>query len=980
MHNAMHNEDRQLLHRFATQRDEAAFETLVRRHLGLVLGAARRQLGGDHHAAEDVAQQVFTLLAQKAGRLRHHTRLEAWLHTTTRFACQTHIRTQIRRDRREQEAAVNLSPSEGVSLWEKLAPVLDEALCDLSEKDRGLILQRHINRESGETMAARLGVSESALRKRLERALNRLREGLAKRGIAIAAVALASALELKAQAQVSAGLASQVARRATAQAGAAAGTTAWLAGLRPAVLIGTAALVCSLAILLPRVSQQANTPLPAAEPVLPVAAAIEAPPPEPVLLSQSPTADVRQFTLHIQDAETRQPLPGASVLFWVGYDERSQQRIAERAWASNSPVQVAWTNDCLRFIAQVECEGYADTWLEWTREQGVLPVPDEWTFLMEQAPTIGGEVVDEKGHPVPGANVAVWLHGDLFLPVPGTQQPALSHPARWLTGQLNATTDPSGRWAVRSIGRAVQNSGMTIVVTHPDYRKDRSDLKPGNALPDLQAETYRSVLVPTSRLTISGVVQDSEGNPLPGAHVSDGTLYSNPGTITRGDQHLFADSNGAFSFTVASATRVRVTAKADGFAARTVLWSGEPLCIRLKPGRNLRLRVVNPDGEPLSGVRVDSTAFQTTGGRETNQSTLYQLQARTDMSGRVEWSDVPDEPLLMMFWSDSPHYLSRGGEEMYPGDQEQIVVLTPSLKISGTVTDAESGERLPLFRVASVDARGTDGIPPAPPFLLPGIVSGKPFQQGQFELELSPSSGPIAPSLRGPADRQQSGVYLKITAPGYAAYTSRFLGVQGAERSLRVALKRASHLRVQILNPNGYAVADADLVAVAGEGGLKLDGGRWMMSGDYVLTTDAAGYCELPPDESVRVVIAMDHARTLLGWATMDALRREGRLRLSQLHRLELFPQAAGAPPAGECDVKLTSAVLEQLTGDRSPLWAGCDVEGKCVFVGLPSGSYQATLLPRKGATGHGPGRSFSVELPTDAPAQVRYALPADDL
>ena len=96
----MHNEEQHLLRRFASGGDEAAFETLVNRHLGLVLGAARRQLGGDHHAAEDVAQQVFTLLARKAGRLLDHDCLAAWLHTATRMSCQTYIRTAVRRERR----------------------------------------------------------------------------------------------------------------------------------------------------------------------------------------------------------------------------------------------------------------------------------------------------------------------------------------------------------------------------------------------------------------------------------------------------------------------------------------------------------------------------------------------------------------------------------------------------------------------------------------------------------------------------------------------------------------------------------------------------------------------------------------------------------------------------------------------------------------------------------------------------------------
>lgn len=974
----MHNEDQQLLRRFATGRDEAAFETLVRRHLGLVLGAARRQLAGDHHAAEDVAQQVFTLLAQKAGRLLRHNCLEAWLHTATRFACQTHIRTAVRRERREQEVAMNLATAGGESLWEKVGPVLDEALSELGEQDRGLILMRHVKQQSSEEMAARLGVSEPAARKRVERALTRLRGCLAKRGIAIGVVALAGAMELNAQAQVSPGLVSQIAGHAAAQAGAAAGATAWLAWLKPAVIVGAAALICAVAILLPRADKQSTVqPVPTG-PTVSVVAATQATASEPDTATNRPAAEVRQFMLNIVDAETHLPLTGASATFWVGYDEHSQQRIDERAWASNGPVRVTWTNDCLRFHVQVECEGYADTYIEWAREQGVLPVPESWTLLMERAPTIGGVVVDEQGSPVPSASVAVWVSGELTITVPGTKQPTLSYPARIIDNNVTAQTDANGCWAIRRIARAVQNIGMTIVVTHPDYLYDRSDLKPGNSLPALQAETYRSVLKRQESVTVTGIVRDPAGNPLPHAQVTDGTLFSKPGTFIEGDQRLTTDTNGAFSFSAGSGAKIHVTAKADGFAAKTVAWSGQPLAITLQPGRTLHLRVVNPDGNPIAGVRAQSTQFQHTGGSETNQSTYYQLEATTDADGRVEWADVPNEPLLFTFWADLPDYNSRVGEVLQPDELEQTIVLTPALKVAGLVTDAETGAPVPMFHVASVDVFGTDGIPPAPPFALPDTISGKPFEAGRFELKLKPGGGYASPSLNGPRERQRHGSYLKITAPGYAAYTSRYLDVKEGQVQIQAALKRAANARVQIVNPSGYAVVGADVVACSASGGLNLNRGAWTLSGDYVLTTDANGWFELPADNRLQFVAVMDRARTLLGWATMDTLRREGSLKLTQLHRLELFPAQAGAAQSTEgCDVKLTSPVLEQLTGDASPLWSRCDGEGKCVFVGLPAGTYQATLLAREGAKSPEAGKNFTIELAADAPALVRCELPA---
>jgi len=66
----MNGDDLSLLRDFAANRTETAFSVLVQRHLGLVHSAALRQTGGDAHLAQEIAQKVFILLAQKAGSLK----------------------------------------------------------------------------------------------------------------------------------------------------------------------------------------------------------------------------------------------------------------------------------------------------------------------------------------------------------------------------------------------------------------------------------------------------------------------------------------------------------------------------------------------------------------------------------------------------------------------------------------------------------------------------------------------------------------------------------------------------------------------------------------------------------------------------------------------------------------------------------------------------------------------------------------------
>src|SRR5262249_29019466 len=71
--------DAALLERFLGTRDQASFEVLVRRHGPMVLGVGRSVLG-DAHAAEDVFQAAFLVLARKSQGLRKRDSLGSWLY------------------------------------------------------------------------------------------------------------------------------------------------------------------------------------------------------------------------------------------------------------------------------------------------------------------------------------------------------------------------------------------------------------------------------------------------------------------------------------------------------------------------------------------------------------------------------------------------------------------------------------------------------------------------------------------------------------------------------------------------------------------------------------------------------------------------------------------------------------------------------------------------------------------------------------
>lgn len=174
-----------LLRRFTRTGDAEALAEIIRRHAGLVYGAALRILA-DVDRAADVAQETFLQLTKDAHNVTGS--LPGWLH---RVATHKAI-DQMRRDasRRRREAAYVADRPREVTDWKDLSRHVDEALNELDAELRDILVAHFLQCRTTRQIAMEQGTSQATVSRRLDAGVTQLRATLRKRGLIVAAGAL----------------------------------------------------------------------------------------------------------------------------------------------------------------------------------------------------------------------------------------------------------------------------------------------------------------------------------------------------------------------------------------------------------------------------------------------------------------------------------------------------------------------------------------------------------------------------------------------------------------------------------------------------------------------------------------------------------------------------------------------------------------------------------------------------------------------
>src|SRR5581483_2819673 len=283
---------------------------------------------------------------------------------------------------------------------------------------------------------------------------------------------------------------------------------------------------------------------------------------------------------------------------------------------------------------------------------------------------------------------------------------------------------------------------------------------------------------------VFGDVTNGAGKPVPEATVSVGYAdTSHREAKTKG--------NGQFRLEGCAPEKTFLSATARGFAASTIpadLTSRQgPFHLVLREGKRLRIRVIDNQGRPVPGVVVH---YQNRGQFDPSYPSRLEVQTEfnqsTDTNGLVEWTNAPEADLHFQVLAGDQH----SDVVFRPDGSEHTISVAPlwaGLTISGSVTDAATGQPIPDFRILA-------GWP------MTNRLSGEigalwnpnerfwlRFHGGEYSNHFAQT--PVA----------NSSFVFKFEADGYAPFVSQPVAADAGSVRIDAALSRAASTTVTVL-------------------------------------------------------------------------------------------------------------------------------------------------------------------------------------
>lgn len=539
----------------------------------------------------------------------------------------------------------------------------------------------------------------------------------------------------------------------------------------------------------------------------------------------------RALALQVIDKATREPIPNAKLGIRIMRDRREDKTDSE---GQCKIVMGTKEPDYIR--VEVKKEGYVPIRLNWRKGPGRPGIPNQYTLALEKGTSIGGIIQDEQGYPIEGVSV--------YLLVPSGNN--IERVAIW---DHVEKTNAKGRWQCDIIPSKLDE--ITIRLAHPDYISDGMYGKtPRPSIEKLRNMT--GVMTMRQGFVLTGRVFDANDQPIAGASVAQGsTRFSNsPSTQT--------DSEGRFRFENARPGPMVLNVQAEGYAIAlkdlTLNKEMEPIEFHLEPGHTIRGRIVDTEGNPITGAFVAADSYR--GHR------ALKWRVDTDAEGRFEWNEAPADEVL--FDMSKQGYMGVRQYAMIPSGQEYEITLLSELRVSGKVVDAETGEPITEFKLLSAVDRGEDQP------ISWRRYRPKTYSNGQYDTRYT---YPHPPRL------------IRIEAVGYKPKTSRPIESDEGEVTIDFALEKGMGPSGIVRLPDGKPAAEAEVILHTPSRGPTIRNGRNQrrLDSQYVETKEDGNFSFPLQSDAYAIVVLHDEGYlevsesefaesselTLQSWATV---------------------------------------------------------------------------------------------------------------
>lgn len=798
-----------------------------------------------------------------------------------------------------------------------LSPLLDEALARLGERDRNAVLLRFAQDQSLREVSAQLGVSEEAAKKRVSRALERLRAFFARRGFTLSVAVLAGVLTHHLAPAAPAELAARVTAKALA-GGAASGAavpllvretlSAWrwarlkLAGFLAASLAGLVGLGVALT------PQRLAAPTPAGKGDGPMASAAPATAsqlPAPGRAARPKRLRERVLHFHVVAKDTGEAVAHAPLAVNTVADDGWKQRFG-LATDENGFADVPYPASAGRLDVGVLSSGWAARFVTWTPGRDDA-VPSDYTLRLDRlTSSMGGWLRDAQGRPVADAQVTVFCgsNGDYANRERPRERPGVMGEAPV------ARSDAQGWWTCAVIPPE-GNGGFQLTTRHPDFRPTEIISSYSGNTVDAD-KTRRLQLLWSGRLvtqmdagvTLIGRALDEAGHPIAGAIVEHEPFVMEPLTTQ-------ADADGYFAFSKLEPSDFDFVVKATGFAPEyrsvSVRAGMEPVEVRLSPGAVLRLKLVDERGDPVGGATVGLEQWG-----EHRQKLKW--SAESDPGGRIEWNSAQREGELELY-AKKPDWCYTRDIRLKADGEEHLVAMRRALEVTGRVTDAATGE------------------PVAEAKAFPG------YGEGEHAWERLDTRHSADGHYTVHFEENKLPWRVRVEADGYAPFVSGplppdFGGVLDVQLQ-RLDLTQA--IRGTVLRPDGQPAAGAEVALLTLEHNVQLTGTHFRSTTrpDLIKTADARGSFWFNADPEAHTVVAANSNGFVR--VRIRGPRRPITMQLQPWGRIEggIDPSARTRPIEG---VMLEDPVVADYEGrvDLGFRQAKPDAEGRFAFDLVP--------------------------------------------